>query len=426
MMLKKKSIMSLVLLTVFAFPFVCGFVPAFAAEKEVKIGVIYPMTGPIATVGKHAKDAVQLAVDIVNDKYSGLSFKLAPTTGLPNLGGAKIKLEVGNSQGQPEFGRAEAERLITLKGVSALFGCYQSSVTKTASQVAERYRTPFVTGISTAPDLTERGFKYFFRTTLTDAIFADNFMTFLEDLNKKKNAKIKNIGMFYENTEFGVSTFEAIKKSAAKHNFKIVSNIKFPFGSAELDSEIAILKKDKPDFVFCSIMISDLILFVNTSKKLGYDTAGMAGFGGGFMEPELVKTLGADANYFMTRDVFSLDLVNKIPLLAKVNKLYKDKYGVDFDGNSVRAFVGMMVLADAINRAGSTKKEAIRDALIKTNYPADQLIVAWDGVKFDKKGQNVLGKGIIRQIINGQLKTVWPFNIAATDIIFPMPKWKDR
>jgi len=396
------------------------------AENTVKVGIIYPMTGAIATVGQHARDAVQLAVDIVNSEYPDLAFDLASTAGLPNLGGAKIELIFGNSQGQPEFGRAEAERLITVNKVSALLGCYQSSVTKTASQVAERYKTPFVTGISTAPDLTERGFKYFFRTTLTDEVFADNFMTFLEDLNKEKGTNIKNIGMIYENTEFGVSTYKVTKEAADRHGFNLVVDVKFPFGTAELDSEISLLKQKQPDFVFASIMISDLILYIKTSQKLDYNSAGMAGYGGGFMEPELVQTIGKDADYFMTRDVFSLDLINKIPLLEKVNKMYKDKCGFDFDGNSIRAFVGMMVLADAINRAGSTDKEVIRKALTETDIPADQLIVAWKGVKFNEKGQNVLGQGIVRQILDGELKTVWPFEVAAEPIVFPMPKWDER
>jgi len=418
---KKKLICCLLILVSLMF-----FTFSVAAEKNVKIGLIYPMTGAIATVGGHAKDAAELAVDIVNGEYPDLDFDLAPSAGLPNLGGAKIETVIGNSQGQPEFGRAEAERLITINNVSALLGCYQSSVTKTASQVAERFKTPFVTGISTAPELTERGFKYFFRTTLTDVIFADNFMTFFEDLNKKKGANIKNIGMFYENTEFGVATLESSEKAAEKHGFNFVSKVKFPFGSAELDSEVSILKQDQPDFVLSSVMISDLILYIKTAKTVDYNVAGMAGFGGGFMEPELVETLGEDANYFMTRDVFSLDLIDKIPLLGEVNKMYKDRYGVNFDGNSIRAFVGMMVLADAINRAGSTDNEAIRQALTETDIPADQLIVAWKGVKFDEKGQNLLGQGIVRQILDGELKTVWPFELASADIVFPMPKWNER
>ena len=414
----KCCLLILVSLMVFTF--------SVAAEQNVKIGLIYPMTGAIATVGAHAKDAAQLAVDIVNGEYPDLGFDLAPTAGLPNLGGAKIETVIGNSQGQPEFGRAEAERLITINNVCALLGCYQSAVTKTASQVAERFKTPFVTGISTSPDLTERGFKYFFRTTLTDAIFADNFMTFFEDLNKKKGANIKNIGMFYENTEFGVATFEASENAAKKHGFNFTSKVKFPFGSAELDSEVSILKQDQPDFILASVMISDLILYIKTAQKLDYNVAGMAGFGGGFMEPEFVDTLGEDANYFMTRDVFSLDLIDKIPLLGKVNKMYKDRIGFDFDGNSIRVFVAMMVLADAINRAGSTDKEAIRQALTETDIPADQLIVAWKGVKFDEKGQNVLGQGIVRQVLDGELKTVWPFDIASKEIVIPMPKWSEK
>jgi branched-chain amino acid transport system substrate-binding protein len=85
-----------------------------------------------------------------------------------------------------------------------------------------------------------------------------------------------------------------------------------------------------------------------------------------------------------------------------------------------------MVLADAINRAGSTTPEAIQKALIATDIPGSKLIMPWKGVKFDETGQNTLGQGILVQIIGGQYKTVWPFELAAQDIVWPMPKWQDR
>jgi len=396
------------------------------AVENVKIGVIYPMTGPIAVVGGHAKDAVDLAVEIVNGEFPDLGFDLAPTAGLPNLGGAKIKVIPGNSQGQPEVGRSEAERLIKSDKVSALFGCYQSSVTKTASQVAEINKTPHVTGISSSPDLTERGFKYFFRTTLTDAVYIDSMMAFFEDLNEKKGANIKNLGVLYENTEFGVIAFRTIKEAAKRHGFDIVSNIKFPYGSVELDSEVSILKESNPDFVLTVMLLSDSILYIKTAQNLDYNAPGIMFSGGAPTEPEFVETLQEDANYVLARDVFSLGMVDKIPLLGKVNKMYKDRTGFDFDNNNIRAFLGMMVLADAINRAGSADREAIRQALIETNVPPEQLILPWNGVKFNEKGQNIYGKAIMRQIIDGELKTVWPFEIAEEEVVFPMPKWEER
>ena len=95
-------------------------------------------------------------------------------------------------------------------------------------------------------------------------------------------------------------------------------------------------------------------------------------------------------------------------------------------GNSARTFTGLMVMADAINRAGSTDPEAIRKALVATDLPASKLIMPWKGVKFDETGQNVHGSGILVQIVDGKYHTVWPFNVASREIVWPMPAWDKR
>jgi basic membrane lipoprotein Med (substrate-binding protein (PBP1-ABC) superfamily) len=107
--------------------------------------------------------------------------------------------------------------------------------------------------------------------------------------------------------------------------------------------------------------------------------------------------------------------------------MFKDRYGTDMTGNSARAFTGMLVLAEAINRAGSTEPHAIRKALVETNLGSDELIMPWHGVMFDQEThQNILGKGIICQIIDQEYYTVWPGNLATKELIWPMPMWSER
>jgi branched-chain amino acid transport system substrate-binding protein len=85
------------------------------------------------------------------------------------------------------------------------------------------------------------------------------------------------------------------------------------------------------------------------------------------------------------------------------------------------------VLADAIHRAGSTDAQAIQQALLETDIPADQLIMPWDGVRFDQTThQNTLGRGVICQIIDGEYYTVWPWSLATREVIWPMPSWDTR
>jgi branched-chain amino acid transport system substrate-binding protein len=114
-------------------------------------------------------------------------------------------------------------------------------------------------------------------------------------------------------------------------------------------------------------------------------------------------------------------------MIKTVADMFEKRTGKPMDGTSSRAFTPMIVLADAINRAGSTEPAKIQDALLKTNIKADQLIMPWDGVKFDAKThQNVLGKGIMVQVQNGEYVTVWPFNLATKEIVWPFPKWEGR
>ena len=102
---------------------------------------------------------------LINDHPELKDFPLAKGTGLPGLGGAKVEVVFADNQGSPATGQNQALRLITEEKVVALTGAYQSGITLTVSAVAAKYGIPFVNGESVAAGFTERGFKWFFRTT---------------------------------------------------------------------------------------------------------------------------------------------------------------------------------------------------------------------------------------------------------------------
>src|SRR5258707_1158564 len=139
---------------------------ASAQDKTVKIGAIYPLSGNAASAGVHGKAAIETAVEIINNAHPELgNLPLAKNAGLAGLGGAKVEVVFADNQGSPAVGQNQALRLITEEKVVALAGAYQSGITLTASAIAEKYGIPFVNGESVAANLTERGFKWFFRVT---------------------------------------------------------------------------------------------------------------------------------------------------------------------------------------------------------------------------------------------------------------------
>src|SRR5450631_3018192 len=186
---------------------------ASADDKTIKIGAIFPLSGNAASAGVHAKAAIETAMDIINNAHPELgNFPLAKNAGLAGLGGAKVEVVFADNQGSPATGQNQALRLITEDKVVALTGAYQSGITLTASAIAEKYGIPFVNGESVAANLTERGFKWFFRTTPIASDFAKAYYEFLTDM-KAAGAKTDSVALVHDNTEYGTSVAGTITQA---------------------------------------------------------------------------------------------------------------------------------------------------------------------------------------------------------------------
>lgn len=400
---------------------VISALPALAADP-VRIGALYPLSGQVAKSGEDTLNAIRLAVEIINNRHPGMRLPFAETEGLPNLGGAKIELIAADHQGSPEIGAAEAERLIVQRKVVALIGAFHSSVAATSSQVAERLGVPYISGESEATTLTERGFKWFFRTTPSSRTQARDFFTFLREVNKGSANPVRAVALVHENTLWGQEFAKSAEGYFAEYpEFKLVADIGYQQGTPDVSSEVQRLIAAKADVVFHASYDAEAILFARTYKQFNYAPRGVMAIGAAFGSSAFRDALGPDANYYIVREHWSRDSAAKNQVVAQVAKLYRDRYGKDMDGTPARAFTAMMTLADAINRAGSTDPQKIRDALAATNITPDRLIMPWQGVKFDQSGQNTLTGAIFVQNLEGSPKLVWPVDQAAAKLVWPRP-----
>ena len=278
-------------------------VPASAQQKTVRIGAIYPLSGALASTGAEIKAAVELAVEIVNNPHPELEgIPLAAGSGLPALGGAKIEVVFGDSQGKPEVGLADAQRLIDQEKVVALTGAYQSAVTKTASRIAEQRGIPYLNGESSSPDLTERGYKWFFRTSPNDDTFIENMMQFLDGVKAVPTTKI---AVVYENTDFGVNTYKAVEKFAKQYKREVVANIAYSAGSASVTAEVQKLSAAKPDVAIFASYTSDAMLFVRTMRESKYAPPVLLANDAGFIDSRFVQEVGPQVQGVLSRDVWA-------------------------------------------------------------------------------------------------------------------------
>ncbi|MGC1412447.1 MAG: ABC transporter substrate-binding protein [Acetobacteraceae bacterium] len=409
-----------VILAIAAFVLAVGAGPALAAD-DVVIGALYPMTGPNGQVGNDAKAAMETAAEIINGSHN-VPMLLGKGGGLSNLGGAKVRLIFADHQGDPQKARAEAERLITQEHVVALIGSYQSATAATISQVADRYEVPYMAADNSSPSLSQRGLKWFFRTSPHDIMFTQAMFDFFRDIGEKTGRKVKSVALFHEDTIFGTDSSNAQKQMAEAAGIKVAADIRYRGNSPSLSAEVQELKAANADVVMPSSYTSDAILLVRGMHDVGYTPKAIMAQSAGFVEQAFLDAAGPLAEGVMSRSAFALDAAKARPAIPVVNALYKARNNKDLNDNTGREITALMVLADAINRAGSTDEEKIRAALVATDIPGDQTIMPWKGIKFDSTGQNIAATPVIQQIKDGKYHTIYPFDVAAEEAVWNVGK----
>ena len=377
--------------------------------------MILPLTGNSAQVGLDDKAALEMTAELINGAHDPLPMLMGRGGGLDRLGGARLRLVFADHQGDPQKARAEAERLITQDKVAALLGTYQSATAATVSQVAERYEVPFLSADNSSPSLHRRGLKWFFRTTPHDEMFTQAMFEFLKAEGARTGRPVGSVALFYEDSIFGADSSAVQRKLAGEAGLKVAADIKYRANSPSLSSEAQRLRAADADVLLPSSYTSDAILLMRSMTELGYKPRAILAQAAGFQEQAFLTAVGPLAEGVLSRSSFALDAAKSRPAIPAVNALFRARAGKDLNDNTSRHVVALAVLADAVNRAGSTKPGDIRAALVATDVPGEQTIMPWRGVRFDEQGQNAAATPVIQQVVNGAYRTVFPADVAVQD-----------
>jgi branched-chain amino acid transport system substrate-binding protein len=402
------------------------------SPEDVKLGAIYPLSGNFANVAVEFKNAAEMALDFINGVDGKPPFAtnlpLAKGQGIPRLGGAKLRIVFADSQGKPELAQNDADRLIKVEKCVGLFGCYTSATTVTASQVAERYGVPFINPDSSSPRLTRRGLKWFVRIQPDDILFSKNFFDFLKDLKTKRpDIKASRVALLHENTTFGTDAANAQLKLAQDYGYEVVANVEHPTPASQVTSDVEKLKAAKPEILIQTSYFAEVSLFLKAFKQLDFNVQALIGNDAGYTDESYLANMKSDGDYAITRAMWADDIAGKKAVAKQIAAYYKQKYKIEFTENAGLPFIGVFVFADALNRAGATAPERLMKAIMDTQLSADQNIFPW-GIKFDpaQGGQNALASAVIVQVQKGRYATVWPFDVAAEQVVWPAPPWNQR
>lgn len=380
-----------------------------AQAPEIKIASIQPVTGVISDIGISVRRANQLAVDDINARG-----------GIKSMGGAKLKLLLADTEAKEEVARSEAERVIK-EGAVCLVGPFLSGNAMTIATLCEQRGVPFVMDVAAADAITRKGFKFTFRVFPYTTKFADSMLFYMTQIMKEKNiSKIRgvvtNTGDLFGRVQ-GATFVKTLEDK--KFPIEVLAHIEYPLGIQDLSAEVSKIKALKPDVLFPVARPGDAKLMLRELYKQRVSLQGIISPGSpGWYEPEFLRDMKALADYVM----------DNVPWYNPGGKMYKEvnaafskKYpGKYIDTNSGYAYLGVLVIADALERAKSTKPEDIVTALRKTYLKQDLMVGL--AVNFDERGDNINADTAMIQIFGGSIKVVLPQKVAEAKYVHPMPK----
>jgi branched-chain amino acid transport system substrate-binding protein len=314
------------------------------AQNTVKIGMVQPLTGPVSFGGNTLLNGARIAVEEINAKGGVL--------------GKKLELVPEDGQCIPPKGVNAAEKLIVRDKVPVIFGGYCSSSSGAIKPVTAKYKVPQITGVSTSPKLTRENTDWFFRAQGTSTMYAKALTPDLIKMGVKRAAFV------VINDDWGrgvASEFGAALKAGGS---KVVDTLIYDRKDKDLSTFLTRARSAGADTILTACYTPHCIAIAKQSKEVGLK-AQLMGEGAWTTAP-FYRGAGAAGNGIVgfVEYVHTIDSAKNRAFVAKYKKINKEnptKYSAA--GHTV-----INIIAQAIKRAGSADRKAIRDAMEKTNY----------------------------------------------------------
>lgn len=396
-------------------------------KYEVTIGAVLPQSGAFAMVGLEALNGMKLAADIINMDMIDVDVPLGKGAGLPKLNGAKVRIVAVDHKDSADHARNETERLLIQEKCVSLLGTYTQVTTVPALSVAEQYGVPFLDDSTTSPLFSQTENLWYFRTAAEDSTLSEMIHPFFRNLKEKEYIQEGKLAYLHPGTALSTKLVSASLKQSRDYKYSVVADIAFVMEEAPVaGSALAVkMKALGASVVWQYSNEAETRELIRAYKNNDFNPEGILLASSSGRDAQ--QALGKDFQYIVAVDRWSPDLKDKKSLFDKVNRLYKQKFGYDMGEYAVRGFTSVLIICDAINRAGTTDPKAVRNAMETSDIPGKQLLMPWKGVKFDAKTHhNISAAGIITQMREKQRVTVWPPASASTEAIWPMPRWKER
>jgi branched-chain amino acid transport system substrate-binding protein len=382
-----------------------------AQPKEVKIAMLVPLSGPWARQGILEQMGAEMAVDDVNK-----------AGGIKSMGGAKLHLLEYDTGDTAEKAKDAAQRMIAQEpDAVGGFGCWLSTFTLAVTEVTERAKMPWLT-LSYSDLITGRGYKYVFQSSPTAVQQAEDMVPVIMALAEKASGKRPTkVGLIGDNTAASVSFMKPIRGHVLTDE-KLTAVVDETYTPPLSDATTLVqpVRSARPDFVLLtSTNVPDDKLLVDKFSEYNMPPTKLPliGNGGHWAVPELLKNAGADE-----LEGLLVGLANwPGKAVEDVSKRFVQRTKEPWFGHdSIFAYVHVLILKEALERAGSADRDKVNaaiHAMDMTDGPA--LFFPGHHLQYDANGRRIGAKMVMVQWQNGRPVTVFPADVATAQA-----KWK--
>ncbi len=365
----------------------------------VRIGIVTSFTGSEARFGLAQKYGYEMALAEINASGGVLE--------------RPVELIFQDDTSKVEVAISAVEDLVERRDVGAIIGAYSSSATFPASAVANRHGIPMIVPSAVTDEITRQGYDWVFRVCASASSYGKAMVEFLITA-----ADARRLAVVYENTQFGSSVARAALEQGPRAGVEIVAFEAYDQGAADFAPLLTRVKSMSPDAVLFVSYLADATLLMRQSKEIDFNPRVFTAGGAGFSLPDFLKGARDTAEYTVSVTQWTPDA--KWTGSREWSESFKARFNYEPSYHSVQTYVSLKIVADAVARAGSTDRAAIRDALRAT-----QMDSIFGPIRFDERGQNDHPVAIT-QVLGGKFVTVWPDSAATTRPVLPTPSWSAR
>jgi branched-chain amino acid transport system substrate-binding protein len=375
-----------------------------AQAKSIKIGILQPVTGALAQDGAQGKLGAEAAIKFIND-----------AGGIKSMGGAKLEMVFGDARSDPAGGTQEVEKM-QADGVAAIVGGFASPICLAASQAAARYDLPYLVDVGVSDAIVGRGLKNTFRFgpgfgTVTKAAIEN-----LDKINAAAGKPAKTAMLVHEDGLFGSGLAKLLATELPKLGIEVIGVIAHPTPSRDMSNVALQIKEKNPDLLIPSSYYGEFVLLSRTLQQQKIKPKAIyAVLNGAASNYRFVKEFPEAANFVMDCNHWHDPRKDESKALLKA---VTDGGGF-WTYNIPLNYSCVKLLADALERAGSTDKVKLTDALRASTFAGH--IMPYGATAFGENGQNAGAGPVNTQVQDGDIKVIFPADFANAKPVFPIP-----